>query len=100
MKFYLCKFIPPRADFLATMSADEKTWMGEHGAFLNDLLDQGIVVAHGPVMDPAGGYGVSLFQIEDGQDIEAFTSQDPIVKNGVGRYEHFKMLGLKSRALS
>ena len=51
-------------------------------------------------MDPAGGYGVSLFQIEDGQDIEAFTSQDPIVKNGVGRYEHFKMLGLKARALS
>jgi hypothetical protein len=49
-------------------------------------------------MDPTGGYGVSLFQIEDGQDIDALTSQDPIVKNGVGHYEHFKMLGLKSRS--
>jgi uncharacterized protein YciI len=98
MKFYLCKFIPLRADFLATMSPDEKNWMSEHGAFLNDLLAKGIVVAHGPVMDPAGGYGVSLFQIEDGQDIDALTSQDPIVKNGGGHYEHFKMLGLKSRS--
>ena len=24
MKYYLCKYIPPRADFLATMTADEK----------------------------------------------------------------------------
>ena len=24
MKFYLCKYIPPRADFLATMTAEEK----------------------------------------------------------------------------
>lgn len=97
MKSYLCKFIPPRADFLATMSADEKTWMGAHGAFLNDLMGKGIIVAHGPVMDPAGSYGVSLFQIEDGQDIDAFTSQDPIVKNGVGHYEHFAMLHLATR---
>lgn len=97
MKYYLCKFIPPRADFLATMSAHEKTWMGEHGAFLNGLLGKGIIVAHGPVMDPAGSYGVSLFRIEDGQDIEAFTSRDPIVKNGVGHYEHFKMLHLTTR---
>jgi uncharacterized protein YciI len=97
MKYYLCKFIPPRTDFLATMSADEKRWMGEHGQYLNDLLAQGVVVAHGPVMDPAGGYGVSLFQIDDAQDIAALTSQDPIVRNGVGHYEHFKMPSLKAR---
>ena len=27
MKFYLCKYIPPRADFLATMTAEESKWM-------------------------------------------------------------------------
>lgn len=97
MKHYLCKYIPPRPDFLATLSADEKTWMGQHGAFLNDLLDKGVVVAHGPVIDPAGSYGVSLFQIDDEQDIAAITSQDPIVQNGVGHYEHFKMAQLKAR---
>lgn len=97
MKYYLCKYIPPRADFLATMTADEKAWMKQHGAFLDDLLDKGQVVAHGPVMDVNGGYGVSLYQIADDLDIAAITSEDPIVKNGAGHYEHHPMLHLKTR---
>lgn len=98
MKYYLCKFMPPRADFLATMSADERQWMKQHGLYLDQLLEQGLLVAHGPVMDPAGGYGVSLFRIADDQDIAALTSADPIIQNGVGHYEHHSMLHLKSRA--
>lgn len=97
MKYYLCKFIAPRADFLATMSADEQQWMKQHGAYLDTLLEAGTVVAHGPVMDPAGGYGVSLFQIGDDQEIADLTAEDPIIKNGVGHYEHHPMLHLKSR---
>lgn len=97
MKYYLCKYIPPRDDFLPTMTDQEKQWMAQHGAFLDDLLSQGTIVAHGPVMDPNGGYGVSLYRIADDQDIEAFTSQDPIVKNGAGHYEHHPMLHLKAR---
>lgn len=97
MKYYLCKFIPPRDDFLPTMTADEQKWMQEHVVYLNSLLDQNIIVAHGPVMDPSGGYGVSLYQIADDQDIATFTSEDPIVKNGVGHYEHHPMLHLTSR---
>ena len=97
MKYYLCKFIPPRAEFLATMSADEREWMQQHGLYLDQLVNQGLVVAHGPVMDPSGGYGVSLFRIADEQDISALTSEDPIIKNGVGHYEHHPMLHLKTR---
>ena len=97
MKFYLCKYIPPRADFLATMTAEESKWMKQHGDFLNNLLDEGLIVAHGPVMDPSGGYGVSLYQIADDQDIATITSEDPIVKNGAGHYEHHPMVHLKSR---
>lgn len=97
MKYYLCKYIPPRDDFLATMSDDEKTWMAQHGAFLDDLLEKGVIVAHGPVMDPAGGYGVSLYRIADDQDIVSFTSRDPVVMNGAGHYEHHPMLHLKAR---
>lgn len=97
MKYYLCKFIPPRPDFLATMSGDESKWMKQHGAFLDDLLARGVIVAHGPVIDDTGGYGVSLYQISDDDDIAAFTAQDPIVKNGVGHYEHYVMLHLAAR---
>jgi uncharacterized protein YciI len=96
MKYYLCKYIPPRTDFLSTMSNDEGAWMKQHGAYLDDLLGKGMIVAHGPVMDPAGGYGVSLYRIADDQDIAAITSQDPIVANGVGHYEHHPMLHLKA----
>ncbi|WP_311273381.1 MULTISPECIES: YciI family protein [unclassified Rhizobium] len=97
MKHYLCKYTPPRADFLATMSADEKNWMGQHGAYLDKLLGEGKIVAHGPVMDPAGGYGVSLYEIADDEESEALTSKDPIVQNGAGHYEHHPMLHLKFR---
>jgi uncharacterized protein YciI len=71
--------------------------MKRHGAFLDDLLAQGQVVAHGPVMDPDGGYGVSLFRIADEVDIAAITAEDPLVKNGAGHYQHHPMLHLKAR---
>jgi uncharacterized protein YciI len=98
MKYYLCKFIPPRADFLPTLSDEERSLMKRHADYMNELLAQGVIVAHGPVMDPAGSYGVSLYQIADDQEISDFTSEDPVVKNGVGHYEHFAMPSLKSRS--
>lgn len=100
MKYYLCKYIPPRADFLATMSADEQALMQQHGSYLNQLLERGVAVAHGPVIDEAGGYGVSLYRIDDDQEISALTSEDPIVKHGLGHYEHYTMLHLRVRGAS
>jgi uncharacterized protein YciI len=97
MKYYLCKWLPPRADFLATMTADEREGMTRHGAFMDELLARGQIVAHGPVLDPDGAYGVSLYQIADNEDIAEITAQDPIVKSGVGRYVHHPMLRLQSR---
>ncbi|AVE03791.1 hypothetical protein CYL20_04230 [Pseudomonas palleroniana] len=100
MKYYLCKFIPPRIDFLSTMSAEEKGLMQSHGEYLNSLLEKGVIVAHGPVLEPPAGYGVSLFQLEDDQDVASFTAEDPIVKNGIGHYEHYPMPSLKHRSPS
>lgn len=71
--------------------------MTQHGAYLNTLMAQGRVVAHGPVIDAQGGYGMSLFQIEDDEDIALLTGQDPIVLNGLGHYEHYAMPHLKFR---
>ena len=94
MKYYLCKFVPPRADFLTTMSAGEQHAMQQHGAYLNELLGQGLIAAHGPVMDPDGPYGLSLFRIDDDQDIAALTANDPLIAHGIGHYEHHPMLHL------
>ncbi|NOJ39670.1 YciI family protein [Bradyrhizobium australiense] len=97
MKYYLCKFLPPRPDFLKTMTPEESSLMKQHGMFLNDLLEKRMVVVHGPVDDPAGGWGMSVYEIEDDQDINAMTSEDPMVKSGGGRYEIYPMRHLRAR---
>ncbi len=99
MKYYFCKYIPPRTDFLATMTAQESLWMKQHGVFLNNLVAQGKIVAHGPVIDPTGGFGLSLYQLADDEDIESIVSQDPLVQNGAGHMEHYVMLHLTTPAL-
>lgn len=97
VKHFLCKYIPPRPDFLPTLTDEEKIWMGRHSDFLNDLLSEGTIIAHGPVIDPSGTYGVSLFSIGDDHDIAEITARDPIVAQGIGHYEHYPMLHIKSR---
>jgi uncharacterized protein YciI len=97
MKFFLCKFIPPRRDFLQTLNPDERALMTQHVAFMDDLLDERVIVAHGPVEDPVGAWGLSLYQVQDDEDIVAITANDPMVERGGARYEIFPMQRLKTR---
>jgi uncharacterized protein YciI len=98
MKYFLCRFLLPRPDFLATMSDDEAKMLKAHGGYLQALLEKDMVVAHGPVLDPAGGWGVSIFEIEDHIDITALTADDPMIKAQVGaKYEALPMRQLRYR---
>ena len=98
MKYFFCKFFPPRKDFVKTMTPDETKLFREHGAYLQGLLETGKVVAHGPVMDPAGGFGLSLFGIADDEDINALTAGDPMIMAKVGAcYETYPMMSLRAR---
>ncbi len=102
MKYFLCRFVPPAPDFIRTMTPDQKSLMKEHGEFLQGLLEKGNLVAHGPVTDPSGGWGMSLFVANDDQnaeDVQAAVSDDPMIKAGVGaRYDVLPMLQLRMRA--
>jgi uncharacterized protein YciI len=66
------------------------------------MLERGGVVAHGPVADPAGGWGLSLFEMADekgADDVRAIVAEDPMVKANVGaRYDVLPMLRLRMRA--
>ncbi|WP_244482519.1 YciI family protein [Bradyrhizobium pachyrhizi] len=96
MRYFFCKFHPPRPDFMRTMSADEARLMKAHGQYLQSLLEAGKVVAHGPVNDPAGGFGLSLFALPDDADLQALLQADPMLIAGTGaRYEQFPMLQLR-----
>jgi len=79
------------------MSPNEKDLMKQHVVFMNELLDKRLIVAHGPVDDPAGGWGLSLYEVGDDQDIVAMTSDDPMVTNGGARYEIHRMRHLRAR---
>lgn len=97
MKAYLTKWVPPRADFLPTITKREEDLFRQHGDWQNGLRETGQIVAHGPVIDPTGSYGVAIWEIDDEADITSLTAQDPIVAAGVGHYEHFPMMQMRAR---
>lgn len=98
MAYFFCKFIPPRKDYLKTMTADEAKLLTAHGGYLQGLLEQRKIVAHGPVVDPDGGFGLSLFDVEGEAELSQLTGHDPMIVAGVGaRYDTFPMVHLRYR---
>ena len=61
MTYFLCKMILPRPDFIQTMTDSERNIMKAHGDYLQSLAEVGSIVCHGPVDDPKGGWGPSIF---------------------------------------
>ncbi|WP_426440642.1 YciI family protein [Bradyrhizobium genosp. P] len=100
MRYHFCKFYPPRPDFIRTMSEAEAQLMKAHGEYLQSLLTLGKVIAHGPVEDPAGGFGLSLFVLQEGDDLATLLERDPMILAGTGaRYEQFRMRQLRWPAI-
>jgi hypothetical protein len=95
---YLLRLIAPRPTFAADMTAEEAALMQEHGAYWRRRLDEGLAVAFGPVLDPAGAWGLGLIRVEDDAAARAFTTEDPVIRAARGfRYEILPMLTLVSR---
>jgi uncharacterized protein YciI len=98
MAYFFCKFIPQRSNFLKTMTADEAKLLKAHGNYLQALLEEGKVLAHGPVSEPQGGFGLSLFDVKDEAELSELTSKDPMILAEVrARYDTFPMTQLRYR---
>jgi|SRR6185295_6973525 len=92
MSYFLGKLIPPRTTFPADINEAEKLLMGEHVEYWSTYVEQGKIVALGPVADPKGTWGLGIFEVADEAEIRALTANDPIVKAGIGfRYDLFPM---------
>jgi len=90
---FLCRLIPPRADFAQTMSADERSAMMEHGRYWAGKLKEGVAIAYGPVLDPKGGWGVGIVRAKDVGAVEAMRDADPAIIAQMGmRYEILPMM--------
>jgi len=92
MPYFLCKLIPPRKTFNTDLTEAEARVMKEHSAYWAELAARGTAIAVGPVLDPSGVWGVAICALRDGENIEALTGNDPVMKQGLGfRVESYPM---------
>jgi uncharacterized protein YciI len=63
--------------------------MMEHIAYWKKWMAEGRVVVFGPVMDPAGPYGMGVVQAENAAEVQEFVANDPAAK--INRYEFYPM---------
>lgn len=88
-KHYFLKLNPPRASFMADMSADEKQIMQQHVAYWAPYVNDGTVIVLGPVFDPKGGFGVAVVEAENEERINQLIAADPA--NGLNSYGIYPM---------
>lgn len=95
MAFFLMKLIPPRPNFPADAHTSELEAMGRHSDYIRHLIDIGVVFAAGPVMDPAGTWGVAIAEAEDEKTICEYGQNDPVILADLGfRWEILPMASL------
>jgi uncharacterized protein len=88
MKYFFLKLIPPRPDFIETMTDAERAIMGAHSAYWVEFAEKGWAVAYCPVADKNGGYGAGFWSLPDDVDPGPITANDPAIKANAGfRYE-------------
>ena len=84
MHGFVLRLIPPRPDFAATMSEEEREVMGAHVTYWGELLSSGRVVAFGPVADPDGPYGIGIVLAPDTAAAELLRDGDPVMRARLG----------------
>ncbi|HEY5203158.1 MAG TPA: YciI family protein [Roseiarcus sp.] len=98
MPHYFCKLKPPRPTFISDMTPDEAQLMRAHREYWTPNVETGVVIAMGPVADPAGGYGVAIIEAASESALETMQAADPVVAAGRGfAYENRLMLGIAAR---
>ena len=82
--YFLCRLIPPRADFMTTMTPEERGIMLAHVSYWSGKVVTGNALAVGPVADPKGGYGIGIIKVSDLAEMEALREADPATQARVG----------------
>ena len=74
---FFVKLTPHRVTFAQDMTADERAVMQEHVAHWTGQMRKGNVVVFGPVLDPAGSYGVGVVAVDEEQQVRSLVDSDP-----------------------
>jgi hypothetical protein len=84
MPHFFCKLIAPRPTFPFDMNESEKALMSEHAQYWLDMLNEGVVLVFGPVMDPQAPFGMGIMEGADEAEIRRRTDADPVMKANIG----------------
>jgi len=89
---------PPRDDFAATMTADEKTIWAEHFQRLQRLLASGQLILAGPTLGTVNT-GLVIFDAPDQEAARQVMEEDPVVRGGyaLGEVRPFRVSLLRGR---
>jgi uncharacterized protein YciI len=77
---------PPRENFAATMTAEEKAVWAEHFTRLQGLLADGQLILAGPTLGPTNT-GISIFEAANEEAAQKFMAEDPVILSGFARGE-------------
>jgi uncharacterized protein YciI len=77
---------PPRDNFAATMTPEERAVWAAHFERLNALLADGTLTLAGPTLGQTNT-GIVVFEAPDEATATAVMEGDPIVQNGMARGE-------------
>jgi uncharacterized protein YciI len=89
IRHYFLKLNPPRTSFMQDMTEAERRIMQKHVAYWAPFVEDGTVIVLGPVMDPAGGYGIAIVGVENEDRLMELIKNDPA--NGLNQYEWHPM---------
>ena len=77
---------PPRENFAATMTAEEKAVWAQHFERLTDLMASGQLILAGPTLGTANT-GVAVFEAPDEEAARQVMADDPVIRDGYARGE-------------
>ena len=75
---------PPREDFAATMTDDEKDVWSVHFELFKRLLADGVIILVGPTLGP-NNTGIAIFEAPDEAAARRPMEEDPVVAGGFAR---------------
>lgn len=100
MPAILLRLDPPRPGFPADATAEEGAAMERHARWWQALADAGEAVAAGPVLDPAGVWGLAILIADDEAAALRRVEDDPVIAARLGfRYSATAMGGLLRRSV-
>jgi uncharacterized protein YciI len=77
---------PPRENFAATMTEEEKAVWAVHFDRLVQLLADGVLILVGPTLDTLNT-GIAIFEAENEDDALRIMNEDPVIAGGYGSGE-------------